>query len=82
VPSFVKVGKSCNFWEFYADDIRRNADMNCNALRFSLEWNRIEPKRGEINQEAISKYHKILDELERYAASHRCVERRPQRSLQ
>ena len=39
--------------------------MGCNSLRFSLEWHRIEPRQGEVDQSAIDRYHAILDCMEK-----------------
>jgi len=58
-------GHSCNFWENYEADLQRNVDMGCTSMRFSLEWHRIEPQRGQISSDAIAHFHKILDVMDR-----------------
>ena len=35
-------------------------DVGSNAFRFSLEWSKIEPKRGSIDQSAIQRYQQII----------------------
>ena len=62
-------GHSCNFWENYEADLRRNVDMGCTSMRFSLEWHRIEPQRGQINADAIAHFHKILDVMDKCVLS-------------
>ena len=37
----------------------------CNSFRFSLEWSRIFPRRGELDQSAVDRYHEIFDCLEK-----------------
>ena len=39
----------------------------CNSFRFSLEWSRLYPRRGELDQSAVERYHHIFDTLERCA---------------
>ena len=58
-------GKGADFWEKYEEDIQRAADLKLNSFRLSLEWNRIEPKQGLIEQAGIDRYHQILDCLAR-----------------
>ena len=56
-----KCGKSCDFWNNYEADIGKVAALNANAFRLSLEWSRIEPHRGQIDHEAVQRYHEIFD---------------------
>jgi len=39
--------------------------MGCTSMRFSLEWHRIEPQRGQISSDAIAHFHKILDVMDK-----------------
>ena len=63
--SLPQVGHSCNFWENYESDLQRNVNMGCTSMRFSLEWHRIEPQRGQISSDAIAHYHQILNVMDR-----------------
>jgi beta-glucosidase/6-phospho-beta-glucosidase/beta-galactosidase len=65
----LQVGHSCNFWENYEADLQRNVDMGCTSMRFSLEWHRIEPERGQFSSDAIAHYHKILSVMEKCVAA-------------
>jgi len=56
-------GIACDHWNRYHTDIGLMKDLGLNAYRFSIEWSRIEPQEGVWNQEAIERYHKILDAL-------------------
>lgn len=60
-----QVNHSCDFWKNFDADLQRNVDMGCTSMRFSLEWHRIEPYRGQIDLEGIAHYHRILDTMER-----------------
>lgn len=43
------------------EDIERaHLDLNISSFRFSFEWARIEPVRGEIDEAAIARYHSML----------------------
>ena len=35
-----------------------------NAFRISLEWSRITPQRGQVDEEAVRHYHKIFDKID------------------
>ena len=37
----------------------------CNSFRLSLEWSRLFPRRGELDEDAVARYHQIFDTLER-----------------
>uniref|UniRef100_A0A7S3VJH2 Beta-glucosidase n=1 Tax=Dunaliella tertiolecta TaxID=3047 RepID=A0A7S3VJH2_DUNTE len=59
-----KVGKSCNFWERYKEDLKLTKDLGSTSFRFSFEWARIEPTRGHYDAAAIQRFHDILDTME------------------
>ncbi len=61
----VTCGNGANFWELYEEDIERAASLKLNSFRLSIEWNRIEPKRGELDEAGIARYHQIFDCLHR-----------------
>lgn len=51
-------------WDRYKEDIQLVKQLGCNAYRVSIEWARVEPRRGEIDQAAVDRYNDIFDELE------------------
>jgi beta-glucosidase/6-phospho-beta-glucosidase/beta-galactosidase len=61
-----KPGVSCDFWNHFEGDIARAHSMGLDSFRFSLEWHRIEPQRGQIDREAVARYHQMLDVMEKY----------------
>jgi len=52
-------------YNLYKEDIALMKEMNLNSYRFSIEWSRIEPERGEFNYEEIQHYNDVLDELQK-----------------
>lgn len=60
-----KSGIACDHWDHYSEDFDILARLNQNVYRFSLEWSRIIPKKGKIDETAINHYHKFLAELKK-----------------
>ena len=42
-------------WERYKEDVALAKRLGCNAYRLSIEWARVEPRRGEIDQAAVDR---------------------------
>ena len=59
-----KSGYACDHYNRFTDDFDLCRSMGHNAHRFSLEWARIEPREGQINEEAIAHYGAVLHALE------------------
>jgi beta-glucosidase len=53
-------GKATDHWNRYENDFLLLKELGVNAYRFSLEWSRIEPKPGEINQTALQRYRDMV----------------------
>ncbi|CAG9467319.1 unnamed protein product [Pedinophyceae sp. YPF-701] len=49
-----------DFWNNYQDDIKLAASLGSNCFRFSLEWARLEPRRGEYDAAAWEHYDGIV----------------------
>lgn len=56
-------GAASNHWEQYETDFDIARKLNLNALRFSVEWSRIEPTEGSWNVEAIEHYRQYIKAL-------------------
>lgn len=54
-------GIGCDHYNRYREDIRLMKEAGMNAYRFSIEWARIEPKKGEYNEEALRHYEDVID---------------------
>ncbi|MFC0681533.1 glycoside hydrolase family 1 protein [Lysobacter korlensis] len=54
-------GKACNSWELWRTDLDLITGMGLNAYRFSVEWARIEPEEGRIDESALDHYEEMVD---------------------
>ena len=54
-----KSGMAANHWNLYRDDIRLMNDLGVGYYRFSVEWSKIEPESGIINEEALEHYRDV-----------------------
>src|SRR2546421_7736208 len=51
-------GDACDQFHRYPEDIALLADLGFDTYRFSLEWSRIEPERGEWSLAALDHYRR------------------------
>lgn len=58
-----KSGMACDHYNRFREDIDLLVSLNQNAYRFSIEWSRIEPKRGKIDRKEIAHYEEVLTYL-------------------
>ncbi len=56
-------GQALDHYHKYRDDFDLMKDIGLNAYRFSIEWSRIEPRKGEFNQCEIQHYIEYVDAL-------------------
>lgn len=63
VNSFLE---SSDFWNKYEHDIELAKKTGATSFRFSFEWARFEPRRGEWDQAAFDTYHNILSCCEKH----------------
>ena len=54
-------GDACNSLELWPADLALVRDLGLNACRFSLEWARIEPERGQFSAAMLDHYRRIVD---------------------
>lgn len=54
-------GAACNSYELWPADLDLAVGMGLNAFRFSVEWSRIEPEPGVIDQAAVDHYEQVVD---------------------
>ncbi len=59
-----KSGRACDHYNRFAEDFDLCRTMGHKAHRFSLEWSRIEPQEGQIDEEALAHYGAVLAALE------------------
>ncbi len=53
-------GLACDFYNRYEEDFELCRQLNNNAVRISLAWNRIEPSQGKFDRDEIEHYRKVL----------------------
>ena len=58
-----KSGIAVDHWNQYSNDITLMQNMGVNHYRFSVEWSRIEPTKGNYDLDALLHYRKICEEL-------------------
>lgn len=62
-PSSYVSGAAVDHFNLYKQDISLAKKLHMNALRFSVEWARIEPKEGHWDSAAIAHYKEYVAEL-------------------
>jgi beta-glucosidase len=56
-------GEGVGGWDRYEDDAGLAHAAGANAFRFSVSWSRVEPRRGEFDDEALGRYRRFADRL-------------------
>lgn len=64
-PNNYVTGVASDHQSHYTDDITLARKLQLNALKFSIEWSRVEPRSGEWDTAAINYYKAYLAELKR-----------------
>jgi beta-glucosidase len=59
-------GDACRHWELFDEDFALAAGDAHRAHRLSLEWSRIEPEPGRVDEEAVAHYHAVFASLRRH----------------
>lgn len=54
-------GSGVEFWERWQDDINSAHSLGMTALRYSIEWSRVEPSEGDIDHDALGQYRRIAE---------------------
>ena len=52
---------ACDHYNRYEEDIKMLKSAGLNAYRFSIEWARIEPEKGEFDDNEINHYRQVID---------------------
>lgn len=56
-------GDACDSYNRFAEDAALVADLGFTHYRFSIEWSRIEPERGEFSRAALDHYRRCCETL-------------------
>lgn len=62
-PTEKRSGLATDHYNCFREDLELAKQLGHNAHRFSLEWSRIEPRRGEWDRSALAHYREVLEEL-------------------
>ncbi|HVC71954.1 MAG TPA: family 1 glycosylhydrolase [Acidimicrobiales bacterium] len=54
-------GIAVDFWNRYEEHLDRVAAMGCDAFRMGVEWARVEPSPGAVDNDALERYAAVLD---------------------
>ncbi|WP_084127530.1 glycoside hydrolase family 1 protein [Demequina sp. NBRC 110054] len=54
-------GPACGSWERWKEDLDLAVAMGLNAYRFSVEWCRVEPEQGVVDELALAHYDAVID---------------------
>jgi beta-glucosidase len=57
-------GIALDFWNRYEEHLDRATAAGCDSFRLSVEWARVEPEDGVIDDTALDRYAAILDACE------------------
>lgn len=53
-------GRACDWWRHAEADFDRMVALHLNAHRMSVEWSRLEPERGRVDETAVRRYREML----------------------
>ena len=56
-------GLAADHWNRYPEDIKLMKELGVSHYRFSVEWSRIEPELGKIDEQALNHYRQLCPEL-------------------
>lgn len=56
-------GTACDHYNRFIEDLAIAKGLNHNAFRFSIEWARIEPRKGKFSKRELDHYKKVLQEI-------------------
>lgn len=60
-PCVEPSGDACDQYHRYEDDFDLMVELGIPTYRFSIEWARIEPERGEYSQAALNHYRSVIE---------------------
>ncbi|MBI2373187.1 MAG: glycoside hydrolase family 1 protein [Deltaproteobacteria bacterium] len=54
-------GAACLHYHRFQEDLDRVVELGLDAYRFSVEWARIEPRPGDIDEAELAHYHEVVN---------------------
>jgi beta-glucosidase len=62
-PHLNQPGTAVDHWDRYQEDVQLIKNLGMNSYRFSIEWSKIEPKKGVFDRDAMQHYIDLCNEL-------------------
>lgn len=59
-PEEYRSGQATDFWNRYDEDFSLAQHLNQTAIRFGVEWSRIQPQEGVFDEKVLEHYEKML----------------------
>jgi beta-glucosidase len=59
-------GNSADFYDYYRSDIARAARMGINTYRISINWTRVEPRRGVFSNSGFRFYDRVFARMAQF----------------
>lgn len=53
-------GAACEHWHRFEEDLELVTALDCDTYRLSIEWAKVEPERGNIDQSVLQHYREVL----------------------
>jgi hypothetical protein len=53
-------GEAANLWEDFELAVRHIPDLGFDGIRLSVEWARIEPRQGQVDERALARYGEMI----------------------
>lgn len=64
-PSNYVSGKGVDHYNRFEEDFDIAKKLNLNSFRFGIEWSRLEPVKGQWDEDAVEHYRRYIKELKR-----------------
>lgn len=64
-PDDFSCGQACDSYHLYKEDLKCAQDLNTNAIRFGIEWARIEPNKDTWDVREIDHYLDVMKEAKK-----------------
>jgi beta-glucosidase len=61
----VPAGEACLHYKLFPEDFKLASYLGHNALRFSIEWSRVEPQQDNFLEEELLHYLRVVEELKK-----------------
>lgn len=56
-------GKAADSFNRYKEDVQLLKELGLNSYRFSVDWSRVESKKGEFSKEGLDYYSRLIKEM-------------------